>query len=875
MKIKHVKNANEAVIKSPSSSRVARGVAWGLLLLCAGFVICVQVFPDMAGQTQDRYLTFSAKFSSQNQTKVWCDTTRGGLGHSRGVQAVSLPPSEQFSSVRVPLSRGDVRYLRLDFLQNAGTGTIRDLKITDENGGLLRTLDPSLLLSLNPAAKIVVSGSTLEIRHERPDDYPVFYVQTEYPIPASAPKVRVTTGNAWVVVLTLIVGFIISLDVFRRRRQIPAPMAKDMLSLEDKNLHSIRWALLWLFGLFVAIWGAKLLVIRQLGMSLPYWDAWNGEAWDVYIPFFDHTLSWRDMFERFTDHRHFFDRLKALLLITINPQWDTRFETVINGAMHTTIGCGIVALVWRLFEKKHLLYISGIVLLLFAFPYSFQPQILAFWTPYYFLQGFTVLTLWLMLCHRAFSSRWLLGVTCAICSIFTLASGVLVAAVVSGVSVALLIKDWRAWKQHVASVVAGIAVMALAFPFLPFGQTQGGIPAQSFEGFLQAFLNVTAWPTLFPALNLILWLPWFALGWCVWRKSGRPSNANIFLLSLGLWALLQAAGIAVYRNDTTTSGYMQERHMSIINFGMLVNALAGAAVYEHVRSSEKARRRSRIMVGVWWSTFLVGFSIMFLDTAVDRMRVFLGLSRSAATTTRTFAATDETKVIFAAEGQAVPIVENPLLALSTLRNKYIRQILPEVAPALAVNPAPGFESRGFRRNNFPRGMDMGGRIDAWSSYSPGSAGQSVGQPEVFQSEYIQATRSGYIQLDVAGRLGIDGLSLELRGKNGEVVKVPDGRSVGGEWRTVVVRSPRSDFCLVAIDQRKRTDPWSWFGFSEVRPITIWSAVAFWLVEKAPFILGGGFALLVCMLMAGGKSFGSWQRAQEVSVKRKNVETPGV
>jgi hypothetical protein len=856
-KIKHVKEETMSVAIRPRSSRIACGVAWILLLLCAGFIIGVQILPCMEGHTQERYLVFDAKFSSQNRTMVLCDTSHGGLDHIRGVQNVSLPPSEQFVPVRVPLSRGDVRYLQLNFLQESGTGTIRDFKIIDQNGSVLRTLDPRMLISLNPAAKTAVSGNTITIRHESQNDYPVFYVLTEYPIQASAPKVRVTAGSAWFVTLIMIVGFVISVDVFRRRHQITEPTTDDPQASLDWQLNPARWTMLWLLGLFALIWGAKLLVLRNFGMSLPNWDAWDGEGWQVYIPFFDHNLSWRDMFERVSDHRHFFDRLKALLLITINPQWDARFEVAINGAMHAAIGCGIVAIVWHLFEKRNLLYISVIALPLFALPYSFSPQLQAFWTPYYFLQGFGVLTLWLVMCHPPFSSRWLLGLTCAICSIFTLSSGVLAAAVVVVVSLALLAKDRQAWRHHTVSAIAGFAVIALAIPFFPTGHLTGGIPAQSVAGFLQAFLNVAAWPTLLPALSVVLWLPWLVLGWCVWREPGRPSNVNMFLLSLGLWALFQAAGVAACRNDTAI-GYMTERHMSIINLGALVNALAGIAVCDHVRFGGKAHRFQRAMMAIWWGTFLVGFAVMFLDTTMERLWAFRVNARSAAATSRAFAATDDPRIILASSGEAVPIVNRPLLALSTLRNRWIRQILPEVTPALALNPAPGFEKGGFKRNVFPQGLEMGGRTDAWSSYSPERASGAA----VFQSGNVQAGRARYVQIDVAGRLGAkgqcEGMSLVLRGQNGEVVKVPGGRQSDGEWRSVVARCPRSDFCLVAIDQRQDT----WFGFAEVRTVSVGSAGAFWVVEKAPFILGGGLALLACLIIGRGWNIGN--RRKELS-----------
>lgn len=851
---KHVKAESQVDVDRPVSSRVAWWVAVGLLVFWVGFVIVANVLPSMVGQTQERYLTFEAKFSSQNRTTVWCDASHFGLDQERGAQSVSLPPGEAFAPVRVPLPHGDVRYLRLDFLQEVGTGVVRDFKITDENGGVLRTLAPGMLMSLNPTAKIAVSGNSMTLRHEGPNDYPVFYVVTEYPISASAPRIGVTAASAWLFTLILIVGFVLSLDLFRRNNALQVPATAGTQTLAEGPLNRMQWALLWFLGLFAVIWGAKLLMIRNFGMSLPYWDSWDGEAWQVYIPFFNHTLSWKDLFERFTDHRHFFDRLKALLLITINPQWDARFETAINGAMHALIGTGIAAIAWKLFGKKNLVYTSVMLLIVFALPYAPQAQLQAFWTPYYFMQGFAVLSLWLILCHRPGSSRWLLGLTCAICSFFTMASGALVAAVVLCVSLALLAKDRQAWKPHAITAIACVAVLALAVPFLPTGHFRGGVPAQSFAGFLQVFLHVAAWPTLLPALSVVVWLPWLVLGWRAWRDPQPLCKADMFVLSLGLWVLVQAASLAACRNDTVASGYMAERHMNIINLGALANALAVLAICERLGSGGKALRVWQGIAVGWWTVFLVSFTVMFANTMMERLWDYRDISRQAAVTSRAFAASDDPQIIFSAvPGDAVPIVNRPLLALSSLRNKWVRQMLPEVTPAFPLLPAAGVEPRGFHRNVLPRPIEAGGRAEVWSSYSA----EKETAPAVFQSAYLNRVGGGFVQIDVVGNLDLPGMALELRGQDGEVMKiVPDGRAA--DWRTVMVRCPKSDFCVVAVDQR----PDAWFGFAEMHTVSAWSVAAFRVVKGAPFILGGGLALLTVVLLIGGRCCGNRRNGPE-------------
>src|SRR5580704_8303524 len=82
----------------------------------------------------------------------------------------------------------------------------------------------------------------------------------------------------------------------------------------------------WILSIFLIGLGAKFLLILKSNGPLPYYDQWDGEAIDLYVPYYEHALSFMDLFKAHNEHRIFFTRVYDLILLLLNGQWDSQLQ---------------------------------------------------------------------------------------------------------------------------------------------------------------------------------------------------------------------------------------------------------------------------------------------------------------------------------------------------------------------------------------------------------------------------------------------------------------------------------------------------------------------------------------------------------------------
>jgi hypothetical protein len=141
-----------------------------------------------------------------------------------------------------------------------------------------------------------------------------------------------------VVVLLLAASIIsVGLDAFGRKS----------LAGEPAGRRTALFAALWLGVLFSITLAAKLLLMREVSVTAPFWDQWDGEGRLLFIPFQHCTLSWPPLFSLHNEHRMFFSRLLALDLLALNGQWDPRLEQVVNALIHSITAVVVAKMFWR------------------------------------------------------------------------------------------------------------------------------------------------------------------------------------------------------------------------------------------------------------------------------------------------------------------------------------------------------------------------------------------------------------------------------------------------------------------------------------------------------------------------------------------------
>src|SRR5262245_24434615 len=75
-------------------------------------------------------------------------------------------------------------------------------------------------------------------------------------------------------------------------------------------------------GAFSLALGAKLLLIRSFARDVPFWDQWDAEALQVYLPLLEGgfwSVSWLGPHN---EHRILWTRLTAGIVFAANGQWD-------------------------------------------------------------------------------------------------------------------------------------------------------------------------------------------------------------------------------------------------------------------------------------------------------------------------------------------------------------------------------------------------------------------------------------------------------------------------------------------------------------------------------------------------------------------------
>src|SRR5438105_10925929 len=94
-------------------------------------------------------------------------------------------------------------------------------------------------------------------------------------------------------------------------------------------------------ALFLAIWGAKLVVIDRFGSDLPYWDQWAREGELTFAPWFERHELWHNLVAPHNEHRIAPTLALNLGLVIVGGQWDARVQCIVSGALHAAIAAGL------------------------------------------------------------------------------------------------------------------------------------------------------------------------------------------------------------------------------------------------------------------------------------------------------------------------------------------------------------------------------------------------------------------------------------------------------------------------------------------------------------------------------------------------------
>ena len=737
--------------------------------------------------------------------------------------ALLAPEAGVPQRLRFAIPARGVRWLRLDPTDAAGDIFIQRVQILDAHG-TVGTLPVESIRPGHHVARLVPEAGGLRVAMAPDATNPTLLLSMGCQEPRSIRTVATTITAGWLALLSVAALSLIGVGVWA--------IARTALTIADRPGRRLWFEGLWIASLVVVVFAGKLLLMRAIPVTTPFWDQWDGEAAVLFVPFSNCSLSWHDMLGFHNEHRVFFTRLLALDLLALDGQWDPRLEQVVNAALHTLTAGLLAAMFWLAAGRRRLDIAVALTAVTFALPFSWENSLFGFQSAFYFLLLFSVLSLWLTTQQPTGSVSWLAGWICAACALFTAASGLL-APVAIGAAWALCAAADRSKLRDAAINIAlalGIFLVGYAFssPPLPHHEVYR---VKSVTEFAIALGRSLAWPRIDrPTLAVIAWLPLALL--CVsavWRRFQTTALERL-TIALALGVGLHAVALAYGRG---AGGAMPAgRYMDFLSLGFMANAMALAALFDRLPARSALRRVGIAAIGIWLVIAVSGLNHLVQGSMTD-LRARRPLHQAHTDNVRRFALTGDADTL----RTKAPLYElpypDPERIVNLLQEPYIRRVLPAAVRA----PLQAHPSTPTGNPFVPDGLFGAVPRDplrpAWGSFSS-DGNTAVGR---FESEPIDGCRlGGALQFDVAGHLGFDDHRLAVRAvRTGRETPVVRWGPVRNGWSTATVPCPDEAFTIVAADNSR----WSWFAFRPPVEIGAASIAAERLIDAGwPMLLTG-------------------------------------
>jgi hypothetical protein len=454
---------------------------------------------------------------------------------------------------------------------------------------------------------------------------------------------------------------------------MPSHPVRGIMNLVDaSNRNDTRLgAVVLLIAVACAVFGGHLLLIAALGSAMPFWDQWDAEAMNLYVPYLSGALTPAEMFAAHNEHRIVVTRLLALFHLELAGEWNPRLEMILGAMVHSGMITWLVALLMPLVGAHRRLLLALFVAFLFALPIGFQNTLWGFQSQFYFVALFAIGAMICFANATAFSLRWFSGMALAVLSYFSLSSGaatVLVAAILVILQLAV-----GARSRRVAEFVA-LAIMVAAGLAMVLGIRLS--PSQpSFDAlvFIQAVIAFAALPLVTLAgVALVqgptVWFTWHALA----TRAARD-NRVWFAVGLAGWVASQIVLFSYGRG-----GVMGARYFDIVILAYPVGLVAVLALADRLRAT-RARRLATPVAVAWVLMMVTVLAILGYYSSLRAALEWSTASGQQMTNVGAYLA-DNDMVHLTDKGLGIPYPDPQRLA-DILANPDVRAILPpEIRP---------------------------------------------------------------------------------------------------------------------------------------------------------------------------------------------------
>ena len=429
----------------------------------------------------------------------------------------------------------------------------------------------------------------------------------------------------------------------------------------------------WLAALFLIVLGAKLWVVQLYGSPLPLWDQWY-EAERFFRPWVEGHLTWQALFAAHNEHRILFTRLLDMSVIWMNGRWEPMLQMTVNAFIHAAFVCGLAFCLWDFLGRKNGGLVCFLLAPFFALPYASENTIWAFNSQLYLLDIVSLAALVGLGFGKPGGWNWWLGLAAAVMGLFTMASGLLAPMTVGGLTILRAIKQRRMERGNLITLGSCLAVMGLGLALSVTMKDDRLLRAQTLMQFTSALARDLTWPFFdTPEMGCLISLPLALLVALYFRPNFQEPRAAEFILTFGLWGVLQSAGLA-YGRANYGEVIPASRYLDILNVFVIASLFAS------------------VLLAQFWLRGAVSIKFTLFLPLVCSAVIFFGLCRISQIVvnelllpTRSMNLVAEERVeTFMATGNERDLLEpptvrpSPEVALGVLRNPRLQAILPAV-----------------------------------------------------------------------------------------------------------------------------------------------------------------------------------------------------
>jgi hypothetical protein len=362
----------------------------------------------------------------------------------------------------------------------------------------------------------------------------------------------------------------------------------------------------------VAILCFKFTFIGAFAGPVPFWDEWDAQGLNLFLPYLDGRLGLLDWFAAHNEHRATSARVVWLLTFISTGRWDTIAIMMVNAVIHTAAIVLIARVLSEKTSRNTALAIIASTAILLAVPFGWENSIWSLQTMWYFLLLFSFLALLLLCGSSPFSSRWWLGIALSVCAYFSMSSAVATPMAAAAITLLHMYTRGRRGMREYLVLLSYLALAGVMIFYVPrLNPTEAGGLWTKAVILFNGIVRYASWPlpwSFFSALALNT--PALVLGARMIARRPAVGDARWKILALIFWIWIAIAMIAFGRptGDGGSSRYQDILLVGIaINFGLVLRAV-----------SDVPTPSRTFLIGSIWIAIVTGVLFQYFSKITSR-----------------------------------------------------------------------------------------------------------------------------------------------------------------------------------------------------------------------------------------------------------------